>query len=122
MPVAATPDALAERLQSVRDTASSLYKRMMRNIRYGQERKKTSWKKKQKEKNQQQQKKMKKSRSNGKDQQQPKNACLQSRRRFKPILRNVNKNGLTWLTKRYGQRLIYPPKEQPRHEVIMKAR
>ena len=26
------------------------------------------------------------------------------------------------LTKRYGQRLIYPPQEQPRYEAIMKAR
>ena len=38
VPVAATPDALAERLQSIRDTASSLYKRMMGNMRYGQDR------------------------------------------------------------------------------------
>ena len=36
-PVAATRDALAERLQSVRDTASLLYNRMMNNIGYGQE-------------------------------------------------------------------------------------
>ena len=37
-PVAATRDALAERLQSVRDTASLLYNRMMENMGYGQER------------------------------------------------------------------------------------
>ena len=36
-PVAATRDALAERLQSVRDTASLLYNRMMNNIGYGEE-------------------------------------------------------------------------------------
>ena len=37
-PVTATRDTLAERLQSVRDTASLLYNRMMENIGYGQER------------------------------------------------------------------------------------
>ena len=37
-PVTATRDALAERLQSVRDTASLLYNRMMGNMGYGQER------------------------------------------------------------------------------------
>ena len=37
-PVAATRDALAERLQSVRETASLLYNRMMDNIEYGRER------------------------------------------------------------------------------------
>ena len=36
-PVAASRDALAERLQSVRDTASLLSNRMMNNIGYGQE-------------------------------------------------------------------------------------
>ena len=36
-PVAASRDALAERLQSVRDTASLLYNRMMNNIGYVQE-------------------------------------------------------------------------------------
>ena len=36
-PVAATRDALTERLQSVRDTASLLYNIMMNNIGYGQE-------------------------------------------------------------------------------------
>ena len=36
-PVAATQDALAERLQSVRDTASLLYNRMMENMGYGQQ-------------------------------------------------------------------------------------
>ena len=35
-PVAISQDALSERLQSVRDTASLLYNRMMDNIRYGQ--------------------------------------------------------------------------------------
>ena len=36
-PVAATRDALAERLQSVRETASLLYNRMVENMGYGQE-------------------------------------------------------------------------------------
>ena len=36
-PVAASRDALAERLQSVRDTASLLYNRTMYHIGYGQE-------------------------------------------------------------------------------------
>ena len=38
VPVAATRDTLAERLQSVRETASLLYNRMMDNIEYGRER------------------------------------------------------------------------------------
>ena len=37
-PVTATRDALAERLQSVRDTASLLYNSMMDNMGYGWER------------------------------------------------------------------------------------
>ena len=37
-PVAATRDALAERLQSVHETASLLYNRMVENMGYGQER------------------------------------------------------------------------------------
>ena len=37
-PVAATRDALTERLQSICDTASLLYNRMMENMGYGQER------------------------------------------------------------------------------------
>ena len=36
-PVAATRDPLTERLQSVRDTTSLLYNRMMENMGYGQE-------------------------------------------------------------------------------------
>ena len=36
-PVAATRDALSERLQNVRDTASLLYNRTLNNIGYGQE-------------------------------------------------------------------------------------
>ena len=36
-PVASTQDALAERLQSVRDTAFLLYIRMMENMGYGQQ-------------------------------------------------------------------------------------
>ena len=34
-PVTTTRDALAERLQSVRDTASLLYNRMIENMGYG---------------------------------------------------------------------------------------
>ena len=37
-PVAATGDALAERLPSVYETASLLYSRMMENMEYGQQR------------------------------------------------------------------------------------
>ena len=37
-PVKATRDALAERLQSVRDSASLFYNRMMENMGHGQER------------------------------------------------------------------------------------
>ena len=36
-PVAATRDALAERLQSVSDTTFLLYKKMMENMGYGQQ-------------------------------------------------------------------------------------
>ena len=36
-PVTTTRDALAEKLQGMRDTASLLYNRMMENMRYGQE-------------------------------------------------------------------------------------
>ena len=52
--VTATQDALAERLQSLRDTASLLYNRMMDNMGYGQRRNdlNRSWKKKQKKSNQ----------------------------------------------------------------------
>ena len=35
--MAATRDALAERLQSIRDTLSFMYNRMMENMRYGQQ-------------------------------------------------------------------------------------
>ena len=38
VPVTTTLDALAERLQDVRDTASLLYDRMMENMGYRQER------------------------------------------------------------------------------------
>ena len=36
-PMAATRDALAERLQSIGETASLLYNRIMENMGYGQE-------------------------------------------------------------------------------------
>ena len=36
-PATATGDALAERLQSVHDTASLLYNRVMENMGYGQQ-------------------------------------------------------------------------------------
>ena len=36
-PVAATRDALGERLQKIRDTASLLYNRVVANMGYGQE-------------------------------------------------------------------------------------
>ena len=53
-PVAATRDALAERLQSVRETASLLYNRMMENMGYGQERLKDIVEKEAEEEEQQQ--------------------------------------------------------------------
>ena len=37
VPVAATRDALTQRLQSVRETTNLLYNRMMENMGYGQE-------------------------------------------------------------------------------------
>ena len=37
VPVEVTRDALAERLQDVRDTASLLYNRMVENMAYGQQ-------------------------------------------------------------------------------------
>ena len=37
-PVTATRDAVTERLQSVRETASLLYNRMMENMEYGRQR------------------------------------------------------------------------------------
>ena len=74
-PMAATRDAFAERLQSLRDTASLLYHRIMENMGYGRERLKDIVEKEAlKKKNQQwPRKKKKKPRSNDKDQQQPKN-------------------------------------------------
>ena len=38
IPITATRDALAERLQSLRETVSSLYNRMMDDTEYGRER------------------------------------------------------------------------------------
>ena len=49
-PVAATRDALAARLQSIRETASFLYNRMMENMGYGRERLEDIVEKKQKKK------------------------------------------------------------------------
>ena len=53
-PMTATRDALAERLQSVRDTASLLYNKMMDNMGYRQERLKDIVKKEAEEEDQQQ--------------------------------------------------------------------
>ena len=50
-PVAATRDALAERLQSICETASLLYNRMVENMGYGQEKLKDIVEKKQKKSN-----------------------------------------------------------------------
>ena len=55
-PVTATRDALAERLQSVRETASLLYNRMMENMEYGRQRLKDIIKKKVEEEQQQEEK------------------------------------------------------------------
>ena len=52
-PVAATRDALTERLQSVRETASLLYNRMVENMGYGQEKSKDIVQKEAEEKKQQ---------------------------------------------------------------------
>ena len=52
-PVTAIWDALAKRLQSIRDTASLLYNRMMENIGYGRERLKDIVEKEAEEKQQQ---------------------------------------------------------------------
>ena len=54
-PVGATRDGLAERAQSVRETASLLYNRMMGNMGYGQERLKDIVEKEAEEEQQQQQ-------------------------------------------------------------------
>ena len=48
--------------------------------------------------------------------------CLKVWRRFKYILRNVNKNVWTWITKKYDQRLICPSKEQPRQPICYEGR
>ena len=53
-PVSATRDALTERLQGVRETASLLYNRMMENMGYGQERLKDIVEKEAEEEEQQQ--------------------------------------------------------------------
>ena len=53
-PVTAARDALAERLQSVCDTASLLYKKMMENMGYGQKRLKDIVEKEAEEEEQQQ--------------------------------------------------------------------
>ena len=66
MPVAATQDALAERLLSVGETASLLYNRMMENMGYGQERLKDIVEKEEEEEEQQQEEG--KPRGNSKDQ------------------------------------------------------
>ena len=52
-PVAATRDALTERLQSVRETASLLYNRMVENMGYGKERLKDITEKEEKKNNSQ---------------------------------------------------------------------
>ena len=72
-PVTETRDGLAERLQSIHDTASLLYNRMMENMGYGQEILKDIVEKEAEREESEATKKMKKPRSNDKDQQQPKN-------------------------------------------------
>ena len=52
-PVAATRDTLAERLQSIRETASLLYNRMVENMGYGKERLKDITEKEEKKNNSQ---------------------------------------------------------------------
>ena len=67
LPVAATRDALAETLQSVRETSSLLCKRMMENMGYGEERLEDI---KEKEAEEQQQKPTTKEDEEAKDQRQ----------------------------------------------------
>ena len=50
-PVTATRDAVTERLQSVRETASLLYNRMMENMEYGRQRLKDTMEKEAEEAN-----------------------------------------------------------------------
>ena len=69
-PVTATRDALAERLQSVRDTASLLYNRMMENMGYGQERLKDIVEKEAEEEQQQKPSAAKEEEEEAKEQQQ----------------------------------------------------
>ena len=81
-PVAATRDALAERLQSVRETASLLYNRMMENMGYGRERLKDIVEKEAEEEENQQLARQKKPRSSGKDQQHCLPKSILKHRRF----------------------------------------
>ena len=180
-PVAATRNALAERLQSVRETASLLYNRLMDNMGYGREIDIVEKEAEEEVKEQQQDddvqydtvakiklvyegKRVKEFRMTGNLNKSntkiimantaphiemrtrvtysfkseihrgageivPYNKTLTSPsgmftslRRFKHILKKVSKNGWIWIIKEYGQKLIYPPKEQPRQEVITKAK
>ena len=179
--VAATRDALAERLQSVRETASLLYNRLMENMGYGRETDIVEKEEEEEVKEQQQDddvqydtvakiklvyegRRVKEFRVTGNLNKSntktimantaphiemrtrvtysfkseihwgageivPYNKTLTSPsgmftslRRLKDILKNVSKNGWIWIMKKYGQKLIYPPKEQPRQEVIMKTK
>ena len=81
-PVAATWDALAERLQSIRDTASLLYNSMMENMGYGRERLKDIVEKEAEEEENQQLARQKKPRSSGKDQQHCLPKSILKHRRF----------------------------------------
>ena len=70
-PVTAARDALAERLQSVRDTTSLLYHGMMENMEYGQQEQLKDIVEKEAE--EEEQPTATKKKSNSKNQQQPKN-------------------------------------------------
>ena len=41
---------------------------------------------------------------------------------IQPYIEECEQKRLDLVTKKYCQRLIYPPKEQPRHEIIMKTK
>ena len=43
-------------------------------------------------------------------------------RSFQAYIKECEQNGWIWRTCRFGQKLIYPPQEQPRHEAILKAK
>ena len=100
-PVAATRDALKERLQSVRDTVSLLYNRMMENMRYGQDRLKGIVKKEAEEQQQEPAAtKEEEAKEQHKDRQQPRN----NNRIIMSNMIVTNKKKKSWSTKENARR------------------